>query len=94
MNGKLVILATGRHADVFSSGGEVVDLIEKVQAFNGTSIFIETYSVFESNRLFCYTVFESLKNGHDIILIAPDEDMIDKRLRDRAIVFRLPRETP
>lgn len=41
------------------------------------------------NKLFCYNTLLHLKDGHDVILVAPKLDRLDKRLRRPDITISL-----
>ena len=43
----------------------------------------------KKNRLFCYNTLIHLKNGHDVILVTPKLDRLDKHLRCSDVIIRL-----
>ncbi len=61
-------------------------------------VFIETYRYFDSrsyqskeNRAFVSRVKQLLAEGSHIIIMVPDADMVDKRLREIANIIQLPK---
>jgi len=63
----------------------------------GNSVFVERYALFDSravltkrNRLFCYHVMKAVNAGKNIIIVVPDEMMVDRRLRNKATIIRIP----
>ena len=89
---KLIILATGHLTDVLDSDKK--EMILKNGRLNGAcTVILDAYlwadsrtSSSKQNTLFCHMVSEA---EGDVILIAPDADKIDKRLRDVAVILRL-----
>jgi hypothetical protein len=62
------------------------------------SIFIDSCELFDSRRnqskiniLFCRKVFNAVDDGANVVIVTPDVSFVDKRLRDKAIIFSLPR---
>lgn len=105
MKGKLVILSTGSSVDVIGYKGDedsINDLVKNLENDNWylhNSILIDSYRLLDCrgsqtkmNRMFCYRVFRTLEEGANIILVVPNADIIDKRLREKAIIFSLPKD--
>ena len=62
------------------------------------SIFVDTYQLFDcrnsqtkTNTKFCAKVFGALELGASILIVIPEANMVDKRLRDKAMIFSLPK---
>lgn len=105
MKGQLVIIATGHTVDNFSEDWELkenkriknlVDNLENKDWHLHSSILINAYQLFDcrnsqtkTNRLFCAKVGEALEEG--AIIVIPDAKMVDKKLRNQAIIFSLPK---
>lgn len=98
--GRLIILETGsRMTDFINKDGEERQRwLTSEHPFNaGCTVVPDAWiyadcraSASKQNALFTYQVNQGLKDGCDVILIVPSKDMLDKRLRSRAIVFGLP----
>ena len=110
MKGQLVILATGCMVDNFSEPYSVkqservknlIDNLDKKDWHLSNSLFVESYQLFDSrnsqskvNTGFCRRVSQALEEGLNIFIVVPNADMVDKRLRSRAIIFSLPDKMP
>lgn len=98
--GRLIILETGSRVTDFVSkdGEERQQWLNSKHPFNaGCTVIPDAWiyadrraTMSKQNQLFAYQVSQGLKEGCDIVLIAPSKDWLDKRLRSRAIVFGLP----
>lgn len=98
--GRLIILETGSAVTdlIDKDGEERQQWLSSEHPFGaGCTVVPDAWiyadrrmSMSKQNKLFAYQVNQGLREGCDIILIAPSKDMLDKRLRGRAIVFGLP----
>ena len=98
--GRLIILETGSGITDFinKDGEERQRWLTSEHPFNAGCTVVPDAWIYADNRvtmskqnkLFTYQVSQGLKDGCDIILIAPSKDMLDRRLRKHAIVFGLP----
>ena len=101
--GHLVIIATGTPYVKFfvDSAQSLVDTVESSKTpleFYGECVIIRDAQFFvdsrqratKRNKLVCYGIFKALEEGRDVILLTPQPEMIDKRLRKSALILRLP----
>ena len=85
--------------DFNNSEGDRKELLENLASDDWNlhdSIFVEAYQLFDSkttqtnvNKLFRYKVIKASNEGRKIIIVVPDENMVDKGIRHNAIILKL-----
>ena len=95
--GKLTIIEVGDGITDTVINENGLDFVESEHLFNAKNTIIpDAYLYADSrssnskhNKLFAYQVFKAINEGMNIILIAPNKKMLDKRLRNEATIQAL-----
>jgi hypothetical protein len=96
--GNVLLIVTGECGlvDTFTSSKDVEDkehLSAELNVFPEAIYFADSrQAMSRKNKIFAWKVYDAIKNGKDVILVAPWETAIDKRIRDMATIIKVPQK--